>query len=274
MKYRRLFDLRIQHEFFAGRGCPDLRIEPGTRTPGGARALDRHRLLARARPDGLEVIARVDGDGRPVVPLPADLRLEFAVRVTDMAFVLYTEMDPWRAVAGPTYRGSRADGGALTLGPGDSPASREDAARIEVSTVSAAWLAAPPRFTLGLAAPAAPWVFYMLTARPNGPLPEIHDEDAARSLAFERVQLAPGEVAASDDPVGHRLLAHHHGRCFRFTSTSKVACRSAPVRGLALHLGSEVLLRELGGPDIRSRTALKLLPDQPAQPSLYRIVAY
>jgi len=272
VKHRRLFDIRVRHEFFAGRGCPDLAIAPSTR---GISVLQRQRLLARPSQDGLEIIAGVDVLDDPVIPLLNDLRLEFAVRVTDDEFFHYTDSGPWDAVAAPVYRGAHADGGPLILTADDRPAAPGVAARIEVSDVTAAWLAAPPRFTLELKSPAAAWVFYLLTARPNGALPELRVDDPQPGLAFERVLLTPDAVAEADDPVGHHLLVQNPGRrCVRFASTSPITSRCAPTRGLALHLGGELLLRELGSPDLRSRAALKLLPDQPAQPSLYRVIEY
>lgn len=272
MKHRRLFDIRVRHQYFAGRACPDLVVAPSTR---GLSVLQRQRLLARTSPDGLEVIAGVDELGDPAIPFLNDLRIEFAVHVTDDDFYHYTDTGAWDAVAAPVYRDARAEGGALILAAGDRVASPGPAARIEISGVTAAWLAAPPRFTLELKSPAAAWVFYLLTARPNGALPELRIDDAQAGLAFERVLLAPGAVAEADDPVGHHLLVQHPGRrCVRFASTAPITSRSAATRGLALHLGGELLLHELGSPDLRSRAALKLMPDQPAQPSLYRVIEY
>lgn len=273
MKHRRLFDLRVRHEYFAGRGCPDLRISPQP-TSDGARALARHRLLARPCPDGLEILGPVDDAGQPFITL-TDLRLTFAVQVTHADFHHYTDLTAWAALPAPLYRGAHADGGgALTLAAGDPPLPAGAAASIHITGITADWLAAPPRFTLELPATRAAWVFYLLTARPTATAPEIRDGEPGRDLAFERVLLGADGVTAGDDPVGHHLLATHPDRrCFRFTSTRPLACRSAPTRGLALHLGDELLLRELGSPDIRSRAAISL-PDAASQHSLFRVIEY
>lgn len=274
MKHRRLFDLRVRHGFFADGGCPDLAIEPSARHPGGARALARHRLLALPRPDGLEVLAEVGGDGDPTIAL-TDLSLRFDLRVSGPDFAHYTDSSAWQDLLGPTWGGSSADGGPLVLGAGAGDHPPDVVAAVVVSGLSAAWLAAPPRFFLDLKAREALWVYYLLTTRPNGQPPAIRDGELARALGFARVQLSPDNAAAADDPVGHRLLARYpERRCFRMISDRPIACRRAPVRQLALYLGEELLLRELSNPSIHSHATLRVEPNAEPRPSLFRVIEY
>jgi hypothetical protein len=268
MSHRRLFDVQVLHDFFpAGAACPDLRIEPRGWARSGVRALARHRLLARLCPGGVEVVGPVDGDGRPVVDLEG-LALSFDVKVTGADFTRYTDLTDWDGRDLPTYRGSDAAGGPLArvTEPGARPP--DVAAGLEISGVSAAWLAAPPRFTLALQSRRAWWVYYLLTARQSGPDPEIRDGDPERALAFDRVLLGPG-LSASDDRVGHGLLARHPDRrCFRFLSARPIAARRTPARGLSLYLGPEQLVRELPNPDIHSQTTLAVAPEGAARGAL------
>lgn len=275
MKHRRLFDLRIRHAFHEDGGCPELRIEPRAWHPTGARALARHRLRAIPRPDGIEVVAEVDGDGKPTIALSDDLTLAFDVRVTGPDFAHYTDPAAWAATARPTYRSSSPDGGPLTLGAGALAPPQGTDASVEIAGASAAWLAKPPRFFIDLPARQAHWAFYLLTARPNGLPPTIRDGEAARALGFARALLSPDDLAAADDPVGHRLLARHPDRrCFRLTSDRPIACRRAPIRQLALYLGEELLLRELANPPITHHATLRVEPDKPPRPSLFRVIEY
>lgn len=274
MKHRRLFDLRVRHAYDGGGGCPDLQIVPRAWHPSGARALTRHRLLALPRPGGLEVACEVGGDGQPTIAL-SDLTLGFDVRVTGPDFAHYTDPAVWQDITRPTYRGSSADGGPLALGAGALAYPPDVAAAIEVSGLSAAWLAAPPRFYLDLPARSAHWVYYLLTARPNGLPPTITDGEPARALVFARALLSFDTTTAADDPVGHRLLARHPDRrCFRMLSDRTIACRRAPVRQLALYLGEELLLRELSNPPVSSHATVKVEPDEPPRPSLFRVIEY
>lgn len=275
MKYRRLFDLRVRHDYDPDGRCHDLRVDPRAWHPDGARALARHRLLARPLPDGVEVVAPVDDASRPVVGFAEDLRLSFDVRVTGADFPHYTDLGAWAGLARPIYRGRGAAGGALDLGSETLTRPPDVAAGVEIRGITSEWLAAPPRFTLELQASQALWVFYLLTDRPGDALPQIEDGDPERALAFGRQLLSPESVTAADDPVGHRLLARHPGRrCFRMISSSPIACRRAPLRGLALRLGDELLLRELSNPLMSSRSTVTAEPAAVPRNSLYRVIEY
>lgn len=271
MRHRRLFDLRVRHDFHVGGGSPDLEIEPRSWHPGGARALARHRLLARPRPDGLEILAELDAHGDPQIHLADDLTLGFDVRVTGPDFVHTTDPDPWTGLAAPTYRGSAPAGGALTLGPASTPHPKDVAAGIEISGITPAWLTAPPRFTLDLPARRALWVYYLCTTRSNGASPQIHDLEPTRALAFQGEQLAP----ETDDPIGQRLLARNpERRCYRFTSARPIACQRAPLRQLALMLGQDLLIQDLPNPAIQSHATLKVGPAKEPSNTLFRVIEY
>ncbi len=271
MRHRRLFDLRVRHAFHAGGGSPDLEIEPRAWHPGGARALARHRLLARPRPDGLEILAELDAHGEPQIRLSDDLTLGFDVRVTGPDFAHTTDLEPWTGLAAPTYRGSAPAGGALTLGHASTPHPHMVAAGIEISGITAAWLTAPPRFTLELPARRALWVYYLMTTRGDGASPQIRDLEPSRALEFQGEQLAPG----TDDPIGHRLVARHpERRCHRFTSARPIACHRAPLRQLALMLGQDLLIQDLPNPAIHSHATIKVGPAQEPSNTLFRVIEY
>lgn len=272
MTHRRLFSVQVIHDFAEG-ACPDLRIEP--RSPSGVRALARHRLVARPRQGGIEVIGPVDGDARPVVGFAEDLALRFDLKSVGADFVHYNDPAPWEETLRPTYRGSAGSGGPMSLGTGSMDHPPEVVAGIEIAGIAASWLAQPPRFTLELRARAALWVFYLLTSRRSGASPQIRDGEPGRELAFEPVLLAPGEVDPASDPVGHSLLARlPDRRCFRFTSANPIACRRAPLHRLALYLGDELLIRELPNPAIHNHSTLKVQPDQSPRETLFRVIEY
>lgn len=272
MKHRRLFDLRVRHAFHDGGVCPDVTLAPRTRLPDGARALARHRLRAIARPDGLEIVAEVGPDDKPLID-PTGLQLGFDVRVTGPDFAHYTDASAWRSFPCPTYRGDSPAGGTLSLTTGPEGHPPDVAAAVEIRAIAPGWLAAPPRFWLDLPAREALWVYYLVTARPNGSPPEIKDGEPARDLAFSRTLLS-SETAAGD-PVGAGLLARHPDRrCFRMVSERPLACRRAPLRQLALYLGDELLLRELPNPAISSHATLRVEPQEQPRPSLFRVIEY
>lgn len=274
MRYQRLFDLRIDHGFCTGARCSDVRIEPRAWHASGVRALARHRLVVRAQPGGLEIVGPVDGNDRPFINLADELRLGFDVRVTGPDFAHYTDFATWPAIEKPVFHGSDPAGGALGLGSGPSPP-QGVAAGIEISGINGAWLSAPPRFVLEFQARKALWVFYLITPRQTAALPEIVDGEPLRALTFARRLLSPDNTSATADPVGYRLMASYpERRCFRMASDRLITGQRAPLRRLALHLGDEILLRELPNPSIHSHTTLKVEPSPEPCNSLFRVIEF
>jgi len=266
VRHAPLFSVAIGHEYLAGAPSPDLEISPHD-GQDGARALARHRLIARPRPGELQVLAPLDPDDRPVVTI-ANLPLRFDLRVTGPDFASYTDTRNWPQ--NPRFHGTTSGPLALAAGP---PLAHGVVASLEIAGVDASWLAAPRRFTLALPATNPHWVFYTLTARPGDVLPEIRDDEPGRGIAFTRVPLA--DVDPSEDLVGHRLAARNPGRrAFRFTSVEPVPTRRAARRQLALYLGGDLLLRELPCPSIHSPTTIRA--QSPAEPreSLFRVIEY
>lgn len=274
MKHARLFDLRVQHEFTAGARCRDLELRPRDWHPSGERALARHRLIARPLPDGIEVVGPLDREGRPFIALEDALTLGFDVRVREPSLPQYTRLDGWMS-APPLLRGSAVEGGPLQVEPAVHRPPGGVLAGVEIGAITAAWFAAPPTFTLELAAREHRWAYYLLTSRSDAVAPEIVDGEAGRALVFSRELLAADKVSPTSDPVGHRLLAQSPGRrCYRMLSTRAIACRSAPLRQLSLHLGGELLIRELPSPSFHDPTTIKVEPAAAPEQSLYCVIEY
>lgn len=264
MTYRRLFDLELRHEWFAGGPCPDLRIAP---SPAGARALARHRLLARPRPSGLEVLAPLGPGDAPLIALDGlVLRLDVAAAGD---FFDYSAPDTWPAGQLPVYRNEPDRSLSLHA----APRAPGLAAALEIGAVASAWLADPPAFRLTLPARSPYWVYYLFTARGGDLAPQIVDGDLQRGLSFQRDALTPELLAG--DPLAARLAARHPGRrAHRFTSAQPIPCRRDPLRQLGLHLGDEQLVRDLPSPDIRHHAAHKVAPEGVPQDSLFRVLEY
>lgn len=274
MKHLRLFDLRVRHDFYGDGRCPDLELRPRSWHPSGERALARHRLVARVQPDGLEIVAPVDAGGKPVIGLEPGLVLGFDVRVVARALPQYTRLDGWTG-ARPVYRNHDASGGPLAPVTSELRPPTAVAAGLEVVGATAAWLAAPPTFTLELQARENLWVYYLLTSRSDDAAPEIADGDGQRALGFSRELLSPATATAQTDPVGAGLLARHpERRCWRMISRRAIACRHAPLRQLSLRLGDELLIRELTSPSIHDQTTIKVEPSAAPQQSLYCVIEY
>jgi hypothetical protein len=107
VKHQTLLELRVAHDGYPDGRCTDARIEPRAWEPNGTRALERHRLLARHRPDGLDVLGRVDDRGRPFLDFD-DLTLGFDLRASDGELLLRSDLAPLQKLAAPTSSCARA----------------------------------------------------------------------------------------------------------------------------------------------------------------------
>ena len=115
IRYRRLFDVEIAHDYFLSRGDAVLEAQadadraaltrlysvdaflealPDDRTMS---VLAGHKMIFRTSAAGFTVAVQLDPsaiDVRPMVPPGADFRLTFVLRLSDTRFVNYTELGP------------------------------------------------------------------------------------------------------------------------------------------------------------------------------------
>jgi hypothetical protein len=271
VRYQPLFMLQVRHAGYPDGRCDHVQLVARSDHPSGERALARHRLLVRTRPHGIEVMARVEGQGaelRPTVALDR-LSLGFELRAIGSGFATNTDLAAWANTTGvPHYV---TDAGQLQLASPGPSAAANVLARIDVHDVSAAWLAEPPTFTLEFAPRSTLWVYYLLTKRGQGEDPHIEDGDRKHPLAFVRKRLTAANTPASVDPIGARLLQRNpEHRCHRLVSKRPVAWRQTARRQLSLYLGDELLIRELATPSLQNSAILA----KPRRETLYRVVVY
>jgi hypothetical protein len=284
VRYLPLFLLQVRHTGYPDGRCEHVHIVPRSDHPSGERALARHRLLARTRPQGTEVMASVEGQDetlRPTIALD-DLTLGFELRVTGSSFAANTDLSAWTATGTeiPHYVSTEGQLQLATpsrlsdpqLRPVAKPAATSSVlAQIDILGANAAWLSAPPTFTLEFEPRQAVWVYYLLTKRAQGIDPRIEDGDHKHPLAFVRKRLTAANTPASADPIGARLLQRNPGhRCHRMTSKRPVAWRQTARRQLSLYLGDELLIRELATPPLENSAILA----KPQRETFYRVVVY
>jgi hypothetical protein len=266
MRYTPLLSVQVHHEFFDG-ACPDLRIDP---TPECARALACRRLLARPRPDGLEIVGPVVADGAPLIAYGA-LHLLFHVRLTGPDFLRYTD---WPAA--PRFHPSASGELVQVEPPEDSrPLPHDVAADLAISTVDADWLVTPPRLRLTLAAKRPYWVFYAVTAAKDAAPPQIVDKEPNRGMTFTCTPLLVDSAAAAADPVGQRIAARHPGHAaFRLVSDAPVPARNAPRKLLQLCRGDDPLVEHLPNPSLHNPLTLRVENNAEPRESLFRVIEY
>jgi len=262
MSHQLLAAIRLAHPYYADGRCRALALSPD---PTTARRLAGRRIVAKARVDGLDLLAEVDGEGRPLIALEPGLSLSFELRETDGALDLFSDLEPFRALSSARLRNT--DGPELVLGEGELPLARGRLASVEIADVEGSWTADPPTFTARFAPREARWVYYWV-----GEANElaIVDGDPGRVDAPIEFELEPAT------PEGDRIaadLAHRYPdrTRLRLVSRAALACRATPRRHLSLRAGDEVVRGELPNPALRNQSFVTRAGER--QASLYQVLA-
>ncbi len=282
MRYRALCHIALAHDFHASGRCRELALEP---TPEGARLLRNQRLKLKARPGVATILAQLDGEGAPMIPLEASLVIPFRLRLDDHRFTRFTDLTAVRGLEGePRYSNAGLAAGARALELSAAPprertiAERgaDTFAEVELTGFSAAWLAEPPEFTIRFSALQTRWVYYLVTDidKSRGPLTLV-DADAGESVT----PLAFSEAVVEDprDDVAAELAARYpDARRIRFVSDALVPSRALPRRCLEVHLDGAPLMRALPNPSLGNYSTVEVTVDsrQQRQPSLFQVVKH
>jgi hypothetical protein len=113
-----IFGLRIRHEVHPDQRCRALQIAP---TAATRRLLDRHRLLLRQRPDGVDVVGLTGADGQSaLIALPRNAVFGFTLSAPDPGFAACTDLRDLAGMADPVYRNDNTGAaGGLALSVSD-----------------------------------------------------------------------------------------------------------------------------------------------------------
>lgn len=89
-KYKILFSVDVQHEYYAGLKCTDFDMEP---SPETALLLKRHQLLYKVTGNKLVVLTKVDKVDKPFAPLAVTEKLVFYQRLNNPLFIEVSNID-------------------------------------------------------------------------------------------------------------------------------------------------------------------------------------
>jgi len=275
MKYTPLFQIGLRR----GGSTPTpigggtLALQATATDASGVRALQRHRLLVRPQPDGLVVLTGLADDGTPFLPL-ADLTLRFDLIRTDPLLGFAFDLTPLLSLRDPTFRIVPAafDLQLSERAPGPpSPASADRVAWVEISSITSAWIQAPPRFVLSLQPRQVRWVYYVVTQRTDK-LPSITDSVPTRALEFEVTPLARTSTELAQDRVAQVLVAGNpEGRVYRLSSKRSPPLDGKSQVGLRLLLDGQRYISDLPPPPLQQVMNLPVLNSAPLD-ALYRVI--
>jgi hypothetical protein len=109
MKFLPLLDLQVIHTYYADKLCPDFAIAPTSDTD---RRLRNHRCTITPLGNGTRLFTAVTAEGKPLIPLPAALRLAFHLRLRNPDFALVTEPTQMGQPGVQRFTKQAGDGGA------------------------------------------------------------------------------------------------------------------------------------------------------------------
>ena len=274
MRYMPLFDFSIRHAYHADNRCSDFTLEPSSATD---RLSHNHRLLLRGRPDGVGVVAPVDDRGAPFIPLDADARFEWYVRVGNPDLALITEPSELNAHRIARYRNTSP---ASRLVPDEHPApdllSSDVFATVEITPGALGALPADPlRYTVEFDAATAWWSYYLVTDLPASSGTFSLVDTSASALAFGVRDLVV-EPDPSDGVAGALATRHQSVRRYRFRSARRVPSRSEPHHRIELRLDDRRVAGPLPIPKQSSLTVVPMTIDGTVeeQPALSFLVRY
>ena len=112
MKYAPLFRLDLAHAFYQDGRCPDFMITPAQDTQ---RMLGKYQCMVRARPSGILVIAAVDDQAQPRIPLSEDAVFRFLLRLQNADFALFTDLSDLEDKLAPLYTNATLSSGEGAL---------------------------------------------------------------------------------------------------------------------------------------------------------------
>ena len=258
MNFATLFELRVEHAFYAGGPCPDVALEP---TEAGRALARNQRWILQPLADGLRVVTALDDAGEPALPVAADAVFACHLQAKTADFELFTDCAAHQTMSAPLYQnGDSAQGGALSLQdrPGGRRA-RGTIADVEIGNLAALGVAGePPVFRVALQARRALWAYYLVTNVVPGDF-VITDTAAATAIGFTG-EGSPRDLVASpdpDDPVAVDLARQHPGmRLLRFVSDALVPCHEQPRQHIELHLDGVRKLANLPNPAFRRYSML------------------
>lgn len=92
MRYKKLFELSIFHEYYNNKICPDLIVEP---TIECRNLLSGHRLILKNKVNGIVVIVPVNSEDKPLVEIAENLRFTFILKLKNKDFLDFTDIN-WK----------------------------------------------------------------------------------------------------------------------------------------------------------------------------------
>lgn len=279
MNFKPLFDLRLEHSYYKNRQCPDFQIIPDEITE---QQLRNHRAILKTRVDGVKLIQAVDNTGAPLIPLQEGMVFRFQLKLKNMDFMLFTDLNDLSASELPLY----SNEGLNELG--NIKLHRNLIAKlksidyfalvdIHVNNTLSVASNIMRQFVINFTARKVRWLYYFVTNLKHAENIEFQIKDTnvgsdSVLINFQQNIAESGVDKVSDGLVGQYPNMQH----MKFISEQSISCRQATKKNIQLFLGTEKLLENLPNPPLNnfSRLIEKKGDDLETQDFQFQVIKY
>ncbi|NOY83403.1 MAG: hypothetical protein GXO96_01020 [Nitrospirae bacterium] len=295
MKYKTLFTILVQHDYYTDGDCPDFAFEASTET---AILLKNHRCVIKTQINGLSVSITVDDSGRAFIPLSSDAQFLFYLHLQNQFFSYFTDLTAFNQYEAPCFDNLEvpAETSALRLSTrqAEQPFSvrsplvsrRIPDAFAEVLLLNndslpneEAVLDEPALFQIVFTAKQARWIYYCVTDF-NPALGDWAITDQASELSDRLSFSVENRLEFDADPESGDAVAHSlsvqypEKRKIRFLSDEKVSCRQAARQEIALYMGENRLSEALPNPPVQNNSKLTIVAENSAteEETLFQVI--
>lgn len=241
MHYKQLFELRIIHEYYRDKICPDFSIEP---TSQCQKILSGHRLIVKNQVNGIVVIAPVDSESKPWIELAENLQFSFLLKLKNKEFIDFTEVE-WKPVNDVIYQfsnqnnieGSDLEITQIKLCDRKLPKGQNIFGIVDIynpssiSPILNQW----NQYKIHFKAKKQQWHYYLLAdSETNGDEFLIIDKDTSRKTEIKFTRFTSAE-AEKTDPIFSLLKQQFpQAQQYLFISDSEIACQEAGIKNIQL----------------------------------------
>ncbi|MFN6565520.1 MAG: hypothetical protein RMY28_037745 [Nostoc sp. ChiSLP01] len=242
MHYKKVFELRIIHEYYRDLICPDFSLEP---TRECRKILSGHRLIVKNQVNGIVVIAPVDSESKLWIELAENLQFSFILKLKNQEFIDFTETN-WKPINNIIYNFnnkkftnievSQLEINQTTLSDRKLPKGQNIFGIVDIYnhlSISQI-LNQESEYKITFKAKKQQWHYYLLADNEtNGDEFSIKDKDTSRKeIKFTRFTSAETEKT---DPVFSLLKQQFpQAQQYLFISDSEIACQEAGIKNIQL----------------------------------------
>lgn len=281
MKLERLFDLSLEHTYYADRRCPDVAIEP---TAATEKLLKNHHCVLKKLIGGIKIYSTVDDQRKLYIPLREKAVFSFRLQVLNQEFFLFTDFAHIPEPPGfPIYTNNTnapVESGELSVIslPSKPPRCFAEAQIHFASSLPSMGIDASS-FKITFPAKKALWEYYVVTnVIDEGANFTIKIPENEHAIDFnEYTELNPADnvvaMLKQQYPTTNKSNMKKH-RIFHFVSNQLIACHQKAKKDIQLKLNDSTLLANLPNPSVRNYTKAKTMDSETAQDSLFQIIKY